>query len=125
MDKEDKKKIRLKVWEKLKNVALPDSRFHLNFEEYIPDFKDSINACNQITKSDEYKNSKLLFITPDNCLTSIREQAIKLKITGEASLNINPTISSDLNNCKKIIDKYPQDWDNIKKHTTYQWPNAN
>ena len=57
----DKQKIRLEVWKKLKNVALPDSRFHLNFEEYIPDFKDSINAHNQIVKSEEYKKSKLLF----------------------------------------------------------------
>jgi len=77
MDKQEKQEIRQKVWEKLKNVALPDSRFHLNFEEYIPDFKDSINAHNEIIKSKEYKESKLLFITPDNCLTTIREQAIK------------------------------------------------
>ena len=77
MDKREKQQIRLKVWQKLKNVALPDSRFHLNFEEYIPDFKDSVNAHDQIIKSEEYKKSKLLFITPDNCLTTIREQAIK------------------------------------------------
>jgi len=77
MNKQEKQQIRQKVWEKLKNVALPDSRFHLNFEEYIPDFKDSINAHNQIIKSKEYKESKLLFITPDNCLTTVREQAIK------------------------------------------------
>ena len=77
MDKQEKQQIRLKVWQKLKNVALPDSRFHLNFEEYIPDFKDSVNAHDQIIKSEEYKKSKLLFITPDNCLTTIREQAIK------------------------------------------------
>ena len=66
-----------KVWQKLKNVALPDSRFHLNFEEYIPDFKDSINARDQIINSEEYKKSKVLFITPDNCLTTTREKAIK------------------------------------------------
>ena len=41
MNKQEKQQIRLKVWQKLKNVALPDSRFHLNFEEYIPDFKKS------------------------------------------------------------------------------------
>ena len=77
MDKEKKQKIRLEVWQKLKNIALPDSRFHLNFAEYIPDFKDSLEACNKIIKSDEYKKAKLLFITPDNCLTTTREQAIK------------------------------------------------
>jgi len=73
----DKQKIRLEVWKKLKNVALPDSRFHLNFAEYIPDFKDSSEACKQITQSEEYKKSKLLFITPDNCLTETREKAIR------------------------------------------------
>ena len=61
MDKQEKQQIRLKVWEKLKNVALPDSRFHLNFEEYIPDFKDSLIAHEQIVKSEEYQKSKLLF----------------------------------------------------------------
>ena len=77
MNKEEKQQIRLKVWKDLKNIALPDSRFHLNFNEYIPDFKESINAHNEIIKSEEYINSKLVFITPDNCLTTVREQAIK------------------------------------------------
>ena len=77
MNKQEKQQIRLKVWKDLKNIALPDSRFHLNFNEYIPDFKDSINAHNEIIKSKEYKNSKLLFITPDNCLTTLRETAIR------------------------------------------------
>ena len=77
MDKQEKQQIRLNVWQKLKDVALPDSRFHLNFEEYIPDFKDSIKAHEQIIESEEYKKSNLLFITPDNCLTTIREQAIR------------------------------------------------
>ena len=77
MDKQEKQQIRLKVWQKLKNVALPDSRFHLNFAEYIPDFKDSKIANDKIIKSEEYKKSNLLFITPDNCLTTVREQAIR------------------------------------------------
>jgi len=79
MDKQEKQQIRIKVWKKLKSIALPDSRFHLNFEEYIPDFKDSVKAHDQIIQSEEYKKSKLLFITPDNCLTTVREQAIKDK----------------------------------------------
>ena len=77
MDKQEKQQIRLKVWQKLKNIALPDSRFHLNFAEYIPDFKDSKIANDKIIKSEEYKKSNLLFITPDNCLTTVREQAIR------------------------------------------------
>ena len=39
---------------------------------YIPDFKDSKIAHDKIIKSEEYKKSNLLFITPDNCLTTVR-----------------------------------------------------
>ena len=79
MDKQEKQNIRLNVWKELKKVALPDSRFHLNFKEYIPDFQNSSNAHKQIYNSKIYKESNLLFITPDNCLTSLREQAIRDK----------------------------------------------
>ncbi len=30
--------IRQRIWEKLNAVALPDTRFHMNFAEVIPDF---------------------------------------------------------------------------------------
>ena len=90
MNKKEKQQIRLKVWQKLKDIALPDSRFHLNFEEYIPDFKNSINARDQIVNSEEYKKSKLLFITPDNCLTTTREQAIKDGADYEELVEISP-----------------------------------
>ena len=56
MDKQEKQQIRLKVWQKLKNVALPDSRFHLNFEEYIPDFKDSVMLMIKLLKVKNTRN---------------------------------------------------------------------
>ena len=79
MNKEEKQNIRLKIWKELKKVALPDSRFHFNFEEYIPDFVDSSFAHKQIYNNEIYKNSQILFVTPDNCLTSFREQVIRDK----------------------------------------------
>lgn len=68
--------IRNKVWSELINVALPDSRFHLNFSEYIPDFKGSAVATDRLVELDAYKKSRFAFITPDNCLTDLRYRMI-------------------------------------------------
>jgi len=77
----DKNQIRKSIWKKLIKVAKPDSRFHLNFEEYIPDFSESENAHRLIYEDDTYKNSEFIFITPDNCLEKIREQSLLDKKT--------------------------------------------
>ena len=37
--------VREKIWARLKDVALPDSRFHLNFAEVIPDFVGRLNTA--------------------------------------------------------------------------------
>ncbi len=68
--------IRAQVWGHLKEVAYPDSRFHLNFAEYIPDFVGSNQALEQLINLPVYQQSDFLFITPDNCLTALREQAL-------------------------------------------------
>ena len=31
--------VRERIWSRLREVALPDSRFHLDFAEVIPDFQ--------------------------------------------------------------------------------------
>lgn len=77
----NKKNIRTNIWKKLQKVAKPDSRFHFNFEEYIPDFIESENAHKQIYEDQIYKDSKFIFITPDNCLEKIREQSLLDKKT--------------------------------------------
>ena len=82
MDKQEKQQIRLKVWQKLKNVALPDSRFHLNFAEYIPDFKDSKIAHDKIIKSEEYKKSNLLLL---NYFLPLISERSPLRVTGAQS----------------------------------------
>lgn len=64
------------VWEKLKEVAKPDSRFHFDFSHFIPDFEGSELCVQRLREMDIYKRSRLLFITPDNCMEKLREQAI-------------------------------------------------
>lgn len=68
--------IRQQIWSQLRAVAKPDSRFDLNFAEYIPDFAGSENATGHITELDAYNRSKLAFITPDNCLVDLRRAMI-------------------------------------------------
>lgn len=77
--------IRTQVWQELRKVALPDSRFHWDFAEFIADFQGSENSTNFILKSDFFNNSinlknnkfNLIFITPDNCLESLRFECLK------------------------------------------------
>lgn len=71
------KRVREGVWQKLREVAYPDSRFHYNFAEYIPDFIGSQFALDRFTALPIYQNAGYLFIAPDNCLTGLRERALR------------------------------------------------
>lgn len=73
----DKAAARAAVWPELYRVAIPDSRFHLDFNEYIPDFEDSHLATTRLTELDIYQKAKVLFITPDNCLEQLRAQTVR------------------------------------------------
>lgn len=68
--------VREKIWKKLKDVALPDSRFHLNFAEVIPDFQGSDSATNRLVGERFYTESKYAFVTPDNCLVDLRRRML-------------------------------------------------
>ena len=57
-------------------MALPDTRFHMNFAEVIPDFLGSTEATDRITALPAYKASKFAFITPDNCLVELRRRML-------------------------------------------------
>lgn len=70
------KLIRQRIWEKLNAVARPDTRFHMNFAEVIPDFEGSEAATDRIVALPAYKASQLAFITPDNCLVDLRRRMI-------------------------------------------------
>jgi 5-formyltetrahydrofolate cyclo-ligase len=72
--------IRQRIWSKLHDVAKPDTRFHLNFSEVIPDFQGSERATERIVAMPEYRASKYAFITPDNCLVDLRRRMIEAGI---------------------------------------------
>jgi 5-formyltetrahydrofolate cyclo-ligase len=72
-----KSTIRERVWAELRKVALPDSRFHFDFGEFIADFQGSDEALTRLTSHRFYKDSSFIFITPDNCLEQLRYQTLK------------------------------------------------
>lgn len=73
----DKSYARELVWKELRKVARADSRFHFNFNEYIPDFEGTDQATQRLCALDIYQRAKTLFITPDNCLEQLREQTLR------------------------------------------------
>lgn len=77
----DRNQSRQKVWNDLRAVARPDSRFHYDFSEFITDFEGSDKATAFLTAMDIYRSASVLFITPDNCLELLRAQTIRDKKT--------------------------------------------
>ncbi|HUV42956.1 MAG TPA: 5-formyltetrahydrofolate cyclo-ligase [Patescibacteria group bacterium] len=80
--------IRRDVWEALRKVAVPDSRFHFNFGEFIPDFQGSERALGRLLSEHSYLEAKFIFIAPDNCLERLRAIALS-----EGKALIVPTYS--------------------------------
>ena len=70
------KLIRQRIWEKLDAVARPDTRFHRNFADFIPDFEGSAAATDRVVALPAYTASTFAFITPDNCLVDLRRRMI-------------------------------------------------
>ncbi|KAK4941842.1 hypothetical protein LTR10_018318 [Elasticomyces elasticus] len=73
---EHKDKIRHVVWPRLREVALPDSRFHYDFSSFIADFQGSDQAIERLCSLPCYKDAQVVFITPDNCLEELRFRAL-------------------------------------------------
>lgn len=69
--------VREKIWSRLADVALPDSRFHLNFAEVIPDFSGSEAATDRLVAEPFYDAGDYAFITPDNCLVDLRRRMLE------------------------------------------------
>ncbi|RSL66421.1 hypothetical protein BHE90_013390 [Fusarium euwallaceae] len=74
---EGKSDIRRRVWEPLRKVARPDSRHHYDFGNFIADFENSDQATARLVQIPAYRESDVLFITPDNCLEELRLQALR------------------------------------------------
>jgi 5-formyltetrahydrofolate cyclo-ligase len=71
------KAVRQQIWSLLRDVAKPDSRFHLNFAEVIPGFAGDEAAVERVVALPEYQRAKHLFVTPDNCLEDLRRRALE------------------------------------------------
>lgn len=68
--------VRAKVWQELRKVAYPDSRFHYDFSSFIADFSGSEAAADKLLAMPSYRNCATIFITPDNCLEYLREKTL-------------------------------------------------
>ena len=73
----NKSEARQHVWDELIKVAKPDSRYHFDFNEYIPDFDGSQEATERLVAAQIYQDANTIFITPDNCLEGLRTQSVK------------------------------------------------
>jgi len=70
-------RLRRVVWERLAEVALPDSRFGYDFSSFVPDFAGSERCAASVRSLDEYRRARTLVVTPDNSLERLREQALE------------------------------------------------
>ena len=69
--------IREKVWAELRQVAIPDSRFHHDYSSFIADFHGSGDATDLLVSLSCYQDASMIFIAPDNCLQSLRLRALQ------------------------------------------------
>ncbi|GME72631.1 unnamed protein product [[Candida] boidinii] len=74
---EHKSDVRSEAWAELRKVAKPDSKFHYNFAEFIADYEGSDKATKLFKEYKWYKDSEVLFITPDNCVEELRYETLK------------------------------------------------
>ncbi len=77
----DAKTARIMVWENLRKVARADSRYGWDFNEFIPDYIGSEAGADLLIETDIYKNSEVIFVTPDANLERFREYIIRDKKT--------------------------------------------
>lgn len=70
------KSVRQRIWARLRDVALPDSRFHLDFADVIPDFEGSLAATERVSAMPACRDCRFAFVTPDNSLVELRRRLI-------------------------------------------------
>jgi 5-formyltetrahydrofolate cyclo-ligase len=76
MDDSRKNQLREQIWKKLRQVAYPDSRFHWDFREFVPDFQGSELCAEMIRDTEAYRNAEIIFVAPDNSLQSVRRAVL-------------------------------------------------
>ena len=70
------KVIRAEVFARLDGIARPDSRYHLDFAEFIPDFIGSDAATDRLVAQDVYARAHYAFVTPDPGLIDLRRRML-------------------------------------------------
>jgi 5-formyltetrahydrofolate cyclo-ligase len=70
---------REQIWEDLRRVARPDSRFHWDFSRFIPDFEGSSACADRVLALEAMTvlGERRIFIAPDNCLEQLRAQLLR------------------------------------------------
>jgi len=69
-------RVRRVVWERLKHVAIPDSRFDRDLREFVPDFFGSDEASRRVTSLNEWSAASRVFCAPDNSVEQLRYEAL-------------------------------------------------
>lgn len=77
MEDSRKNRLREQIWQELRQVAYPDSRFHWDFREFVPDFQGSARCAEMIRDTAEYRDAKTLFVAPDNSLQAVRRAVLE------------------------------------------------
>ncbi|MEY4361645.1 MAG: hypothetical protein RL391_951 [Actinomycetota bacterium] len=70
-------RVRRVVWERLRDVARPDSRFDLDLQDFVPDFDGGEDASKRVTGLAEWKSAGTIFCAPDNSVERLRLAALK------------------------------------------------
>lgn len=73
----DRDTVRSTVWDRLREVAVPDSRFHLDFSMYIPDYPGSDRIPDALRALPCYPGDGPVFVTPDNGLQGLRAALLR------------------------------------------------
>jgi 5-formyltetrahydrofolate cyclo-ligase len=74
----DRETVRVAVWDRLRNVARPDSRFHLDFSMFIPDYPGSERIPAALRELPFTAGGGPVFVTPDNNLETLRAELLRV-----------------------------------------------
>ena len=62
---------------RMRDVAVPDSHFHLDFSQFIPGFAGSVAAAARFAVHPVYRSARQIFATPDNGLLPLRQMLLE------------------------------------------------
>src|SRR5258708_5413424 len=65
------------VWQRLRGIGRPDTRFIYDFTSFIADYPGSERIPDALRSLPFWSGSGSVFVTPDNCLESLRTALVK------------------------------------------------